>query len=233
MTGRASVVMVVCVAAFVLACSAQAAKGVALKSKNPLYGKIAMAGKTVRIVNLALDESKGTGKGYDTLYVDSNGNRRFEASERLQAPKTAKARSSHWLGIKLPISGVFRTPIAFSEANASFSGGSGEKTLYISAHGSPATKDSGLDWNYSLNTSLKLSPSLAKAQVSTLAAPSLDVTIQSQSGAVGFGMSVKCGDFDVSSMDEEGSPSATFAIKDESGGVVESGTGDLDKFGFG
>jgi len=46
----------------------------ALKSKKPLYAGLPLGDKPGDQVRLVLDESKGPGTGYDTLYVDANRN---------------------------------------------------------------------------------------------------------------------------------------------------------------
>ena len=50
------------------------------KSDNPLYGIVHVSGRTVESPGMSsyyfvIDESGGTGKGYDRLYIDLNGNR--------------------------------------------------------------------------------------------------------------------------------------------------------------
>jgi len=52
-------------------------KYTAFKSEKPLYGRISFAGSSAELhapaeYHFALDESAGTGKGYDRLYLDSN-----------------------------------------------------------------------------------------------------------------------------------------------------------------
>jgi hypothetical protein len=44
----------------------------AYSSEKPLYARIELDEKGSKVLTLALDESKGTGKGYDTMYPDLN-----------------------------------------------------------------------------------------------------------------------------------------------------------------
>ncbi len=239
MVKRASFVSIVLAVVCALLSNAHAAGTVAFKSKQPLYAKIAVSGKSVRIVSLALDESKGTGKGYDILYVDSNGNKRFEKAEGIKSKKyPSQSRPSiYWNGVKLPLSGVLRVPLS-NGMTANYYGVR-EKTLNLYASiNLPKKVTESTATSYYLTSNLKLNRSLAGAKVYTLAAPSLSVQVQSLDGAVGFAMALKCGDFDLAytggpANQSQDQSNASYAIKDDNGGVIESGTGDLQKFGFG
>lgn len=59
------------------------------ESAKPIYGTISFAGKIVGHTDydLAIDESAGTGKGYDRLYLDRNGDRDLTNDKPLTALK--------------------------------------------------------------------------------------------------------------------------------------------------
>lgn len=82
--------VVVC-ALLVMALSwpAEPANGVTFSSEKPRYARVALTEDGSKILCVAFDESKGTGKGCDVLYADTNFNGVFEGSERL-APTTQK-----------------------------------------------------------------------------------------------------------------------------------------------
>ena len=63
-------------------------------SESPLYGCVSLRAYTEpgREILLALDESKGTGKGYDTLYLDMNKNRDLSDDAPVSAQKIEKAK---------------------------------------------------------------------------------------------------------------------------------------------
>ena len=44
------------------------------KSARPLYSAVELGDAKDRFITLVVDESKGSGSGYDTLYVDANNN---------------------------------------------------------------------------------------------------------------------------------------------------------------
>lgn len=51
------------------------------KTDKPVFFVIRIGGNEETQFAAAVDESKGTGKGYDRVYVDNNGNGRFDADE--------------------------------------------------------------------------------------------------------------------------------------------------------
>ncbi len=53
---------------------AEAAHEPAYSSKKPLYAFVVVNEAGTKVLKLVLDESRGTGKGYDTIYADVNFN---------------------------------------------------------------------------------------------------------------------------------------------------------------
>lgn len=66
-----------------LSCLAEPAKGVTFSSEKPRYAKVALTEDGAKILCVVFDESRGMGKGCDTLYADTNFNGVFEGSEKL------------------------------------------------------------------------------------------------------------------------------------------------------
>jgi hypothetical protein len=66
-----------------LSCLAEPAKGVTFSSEKPRYAKVALTENGSKILCVVFDESKGTGKGCDVLYADTNFNGVFEGGEKL------------------------------------------------------------------------------------------------------------------------------------------------------
>jgi len=64
--------------------TAEAAARVVLRSKKPLYAKVALDEDGSKVLSVMYDESEGTGKGYDILYADVNFNGTFEHAERIK-----------------------------------------------------------------------------------------------------------------------------------------------------
>lgn len=53
------------------------------KSAHPRFAKFAVTQDGSKVMLVAFDESKGTGKGYDTLYADTNCDGKLDPSERV------------------------------------------------------------------------------------------------------------------------------------------------------
>ena len=88
-----------------LSCPAEPAKGVTFSSEKPRYAKVALTEDGSKILCVVFDESKGTGKGCDVLYADTNFNGVFEGGEKL-TPTVEKCSSGfhcNYPGIKLDI----------------------------------------------------------------------------------------------------------------------------------
>lgn len=234
MAGRCLILALLCACVVLTAkgvCSAGAAK---FKSGKPLYGRIGICGKTIKILNVAFDESKGTGKGYDTLYVDTNFNLIFERKEalRTRTPVSSRSSSSNWGIPKLSLDGILRVPIS-APASVNLYGGSSSRTAYLhipvsmnGKHASPAN-------NYSLSGSIKLGGSLMKSKISNISRPELDLAVQAQDRAVGLAMTLRCGDFSLACYGSSKEDNASFSIRDTKGSVIESGKGDLQDYGVG
>ncbi len=88
-----------------LSCLAEPAKGVTFSSEKPRYAKVALTEDGAKILCVVFDESRGTGKGCDALYADTNFNGVFEGSEKL-IPTTEKCSTGfhcNYPGIKLDV----------------------------------------------------------------------------------------------------------------------------------
>jgi len=57
-------------------------------SERPLYATLCVSQDGSRVMRLMLDESKGTGTGYDALYADANLDGTLSAEERFEAQQT-------------------------------------------------------------------------------------------------------------------------------------------------
>ena len=68
------------------------------KSANPLYMTMRIGSGEDDVVTVALDESKGTGKGYDILHVDANNNGDLTDGTPLK-PNISKRAGSHSFGV--------------------------------------------------------------------------------------------------------------------------------------
>ena len=77
-------------------------------SKAPVYGSVRFADKpnetnSANVFYFAVDESRGTGKGYDRLYLDANQDldlRDDPVAQRQQRPPVSAAQGIHMAGVK-------------------------------------------------------------------------------------------------------------------------------------
>ncbi len=86
-------------------CLAQQGKGVTFSSEKPRYAKVALTEDESKVLCAVFDESKGTGKGCDVLYADTNFNGVFEESEKL-TPRIEKCSTGfhcNYPAIKLDV----------------------------------------------------------------------------------------------------------------------------------
>jgi hypothetical protein len=61
-------------------------------SSKPVYFSLALGNGKDRLIAAVLDESKGSGTGYDTLYLDTNNSRDLTAAEPLKAKVSAEGQ---------------------------------------------------------------------------------------------------------------------------------------------
>jgi hypothetical protein len=65
--------------------SGEAASEPAYSSKKPLYAKVALTEDGSKVLTVVFDESKGTGKGYDVVYADTDLSGKLDKASRVQA----------------------------------------------------------------------------------------------------------------------------------------------------
>ena len=81
-------------------------------SEKPVYLKVALDEAGSKAMLVVFDESKGTGKGYDVLYADTNLNRKFDKNEKVSA-------TSHNCLTVLDEKGTLLARFVFDESNGS------------------------------------------------------------------------------------------------------------------
>lgn len=198
------------------------------RSSKPLYVKLAPGAGRSEILPLALDESKGTGQGYDRLYADLNHNGSFEQTEALEATTPGEN------GL---VASSFRVHLGPGRGSAVVHYSKQGSTERFLISGDIALNQGGVAWKYSLVGQVKPSSSLSAAPVWGLSgAPKLGITTKpdlEKKGNLGIALGLAVGETQVVCTGGGKSPEAHVVIKDAAGRIVHQDTSTAEKFTFG
>lgn len=236
MTGFHLLLIIMLLASLLLAtlASAQPPEPVKFVSAKPMFIKLAMGAEKAPVVGVAFDESKGTGKGYDTAYVDTNANGVFEKSEK-QAAETGSGPSNFL--ISLP-AGLFPAEITDETvqktATARLMLYALGKTQSLMTTLNLTLKQGNQVWNYSLTASgATPNADLNKAPVLHAGPLSVVPTVR-PSSRCGLAARLQAGDFSLSCSGPDGASSnIAILIKSQTGQTVHEDSVPLGRLGFG
>jgi len=215
-----------------------------LRSKRPLFGKVALTEDGSKVLSVALDESGGTRTGYDLLYADVNFNGRFEESEKSAA--TAVKRHGTWLASSsfAPI----KLKVPYNE-KAQGIPDTCEVTLgyrQYPRHGVPEEvpltakfklSQGATEWEYAFSGGIEPSKMLEKAPTwRAEGEPKLQMNVRPdgyRKGNLGIGLTLSAGENTLQCWNAGQPVKAHVEIKKPNGEVAHRGDATLDRFTFG
>ncbi|MHB1457106.1 MAG: hypothetical protein ACYC0V_09345 [Armatimonadota bacterium] len=198
-------------------------------SANPRYAAVVLPEFGAKTVSIIFDESAGTGKGYDTVYLDANLDGTIGEDERFSAdsddPEMEKVVIHSFPNVDLKPAVKMQVSYQMSffysrfDADESFS-------IYVIRK----MQYKGKPWDVGYSGSLK--PSKIKEQpviYRPVRAPKAVAKSAPNEKATGIAISLGSDGVDVSSS----SITVDLVLKNKAGKVVKKDKGTLDKFGFG
>ncbi|MHB0997659.1 MAG: hypothetical protein ACYC27_00320 [Armatimonadota bacterium] len=200
-----------------------------LKSSKPRYAKIIMAQNSSKGISVIFDESKGTGKGYDTIYVDANMDGKFEPAEKqIDGAKESDGMLYHMFPT-INIPSLSTQGKKHHSINLNYMRYRKDEHFDVTIMIVFARANTGLD-TYLYQGELKPSTNPNRPFAWSYGQPPVAKIDSKPDGLnTGIAISLKSGTASITS------PSAKvdLIIKNTSGKVVKKETGNLDKFAFG
>ena len=214
--------------------SAQPPEPVKFVSDKPMFVKLALSAEKAPLVGVAFDESKGTGKGYDTVYVDANANGVFEASEKHAAESGAGPTN-----FVVPLPGSLFAATVKDKTVQTTAGvrfmlyAMGTKPSLMTTLNLSLKQAAGV-WDYSLTAS-GATPGTRASEAPVLHAGPLTLVPTIRPGArCGLAARLAAGDFSLSCSGPDGGASnIAILIKSQSGQTVHQDSVPLGRLGFG
>jgi hypothetical protein len=220
--------------------------------------KVALAEDGSKLLSVVLDESKGTGSGYDVLYADTDLNGAFDEAEKVTA-KTWKC-SPTGLHCDFPAVKVSVTPksealgktcgceITLNYAKHTYTT---EGTTILGQQSAPTTTTSenfgassnikvgegASQWEYSFSQAIKASQKPGDAPVwNFLGTPKLALTSKADDrnpGQLGIGLELMTGETRIDGKKGTTAINARVEVRKPDGKVVHKDEGPADKYGLG
>ena len=220
----------------------------AFTSEKPLFLKLVVLPDPQQTLNLAFDESKGTGKGYDRLYMDSNYDGKFEPSEVADARVTEGfTASANEQGVTRESTPVYDFPTFTVSLTEVLQETAGTLTLHLaylplrelhmeifSLEAQRAVEYDGANWLCSMRGSLTPAAILEEASVVNLAQPpKLTLKAGPTKDALGIAGELRAGDLKYSVRQGDSEVPVQLKITDAGGTVVKQESLPMSKIGFG
>lgn len=214
------------------------------KSAHPRFAKFAIAQNGSKAMLVAFDESKGTGKGYNTLFADTNYDGKIEASERVGKP----GDNTDSVFIPFPqvrINTRFNADAKSASVPTEFAfyytkltnETAGDPAENFSANVTFELRQGKVPYDYCLTANFIPSYTVKKAPfLDFRGIPSIKAETKpdtSKEGFTGISLSLMVGKWNVSTTGNEGPMTAALTIRDANGKRIESRIDDLSNFGFG
>lgn len=199
-------------------------------SANPRYAAVVLPEFGAKSISIVFDESKGTGKGYDIVFLDANLDGTIGEGERFSAdsddPEMEKVVIHSFPNVtlsypesKMPVSYQMSFFYSRFEADESFS-------IYVNRK----MQYKGKPWDVAYSGTLK--PSMLRDKpflYRPVRAPKAVVKSAPYEKATGIAISLGSDGVDISSSNI----TVDLVLKNKTGKVVKKDKGTLDKFGFG
>lgn len=205
----------------------QAAEPVKFVSEKPTYAKIALTADAQKVLLLALDESGGTGSGYDTVYADANFNGIIEAAEKLAAGN-ADYSPFKPLSFDFPYNpygeGVKDALVLTLSRSYQASGFAVSLRVRL--------RRDTQDWEYTFRQALPVSTDLDKTTVQSPRPLTVNVLTRPGNG-LGLAATLSAGDFSLSCYAPQGSPQVRLLVQAADGKTAGDETVPLDRLGYG
>ena len=236
----------------VFAGGTHALAGPKFKSAKPRFARVSVTKDDSKILNVVFDESKGTGKGYDTLYADTNFNGKFDEKAQSTSPRSLGRGgfiSSFKIGLNVSFSNKIKT---IPNSNRIYFGyvrfpeNEGSKEIFTSKLEMKTGHASKIRW-YMFSSEFNPSTSFSSAPVRKFkSVPRIQMESKpdiANKGNTGFAIKLFFGDMNMHFMDMASLGSSTtgvvknesvsIIIKDSSRKLIRHDKGGLDKFAFG
>lgn len=213
-----------------------------LKSQKAQFARLIAAPHHTTALTIILDESAGTGKGYDTLYADLNYDGCITTDERKQGqvngvgemafgsfPAFAVADAAH---PDEPAGQRARVSLSYQQYK-----GTSHFSVSTLARVAGASGEPGDTWQYRIDGQLATTASLETAPLTVLGGePTLEIEAKPSAydrHELGIGLTVKLGGKFCDPRGPQGSPDATIVVRNAAGELVKQATARLDQFCFG
>lgn len=213
-----------------------------LQSRAARFARVIVSPVHTTALTMILDESRGTGTGYDTLYADLNYDGRMAPDERIPGRVNVMGEIAF---ASFPAFAVARAenldepPAQRARVNVSYQMYGGKQIFSISvlARIPSAPEEPGDIWQYRIEGRLLTGSNPDTIPLTVLGGePALQVDARPAGynrREVGIGLTVTLGGSFCDPRGPQGSPDATVVIRDADGELVKQATARLDQFCFG
>jgi hypothetical protein len=226
------------------------------KSARPQYARLALNEDGLKRLCVVFDESKGTGSGYDVLYVDVNFDGAFEDVEKSECntlQHQGKVISSSFAPVELsvPYDGNPESRAGWRVAfgyHAPSARSPAAKSVWVSQPSSPSVGDFHITgilsvpmgdalWSYFVSGDVETSNKLETASVWRVCPPP-ELKVETRpdgrkKGNLGIGLQLATDENDLLCKKDGAPVRARVEVKTPNGKVVHRGEETLDKFVFG
>ena len=199
-----------------------------LVSADPRYAAVVLPEFGGKNVSVIFDESAGTGKGYDTVYVDANLDGTITGDERFIDKSISKLanRKYHFIdpvAINPSEKKQVSCEISFSLLNL-------EKNVLFDIYVTRKMPYNGKQWTIKYTSGIEPSKSAANPFIfNPVNEPKAVVKSSESRKVVGIAISLASGTIDITSSDI----TVDLVLKNSAGRIVKKAQNSLDKFGFG
>jgi len=213
-----------------------------LRSATPHFAQLVAAPYYQTALWLIFDESRGTGSGYDLLYVDFNYDGRIGQGELAHGQgRTAGEVTVVYFppfGVPAP-DGLQQAPGDKPRVQVTFYNVQGRDYVRASStvriSGASGRPDDS--WQYAITGQLRTGPSADQAPLTAFRGePSLQVVARADAknrSAIGIGLTAMLGGNACTPRSMQGSPDATIVVRNQAGQIVHQASKSLDTFCFG
>jgi hypothetical protein len=208
--------------------------GVRPASDRPLFVRFTVNEDGSRVCSAMLDESGGTGTGYDVVYYDPDCDGVITSEDRSEPNFSHSSDDysvSYFEEMHIPTGYFASDGDGGLEVGLSYmSGPAYDDGEEISAGIQGRTPHNGSSWEYAVSGELPASTDLREIEIARFhGEPSLVAEPELRSGRLGVVLRAEIGDVEASTPDGP----ASVAIKTADGELVAEETGVLQDFGFG